>query len=480
PYVAPVDGAVVRHFDRPHARWGRGHRGVDLAATDGEAVATAGDGTVAFAGTVAGRTWVSVDHPDGIRTAYGPLTTVEVVPGQRVDQGQRVGTVAPGHDPRRVVVHWSARRGGRYLDPLTLLDAGSWRPALVGPGATVVTDLPDVPSYAPWPGRARGLAGRLGLVAGSPVAEHAGWVLPPNPNHVIGVAGLGSRSGGKTKKPLDLTHLGYDPQDVTYFSYAGRRPGAPADGSGDQLSYGPQHTFLGVERAARRLRDQLRAHARANPGQAVDLVGHSMGGIVVLHYLLTLHDPANPTLPPVAHAVTLASPVQGADLATAVRLAATDAMLRSVIDGVAPLVGLPRHDDQALRDLAVASPLVRELASAWEQALRDRWGGPLAAGTQVLTVGGSRDVTVPEHRSELPRAPHVVLPGDHQRMRETEASRLVIRAFLADRPVPGQPGGLGHWLSYPVGWGEQLTGFALATIPGPPFPGMVAGPLGSS
>ncbi|HEX2029388.1 MAG TPA: peptidoglycan DD-metalloendopeptidase family protein, partial [Nitriliruptorales bacterium] len=445
--------------DPPPEPWGAGHRGVDLAARRGEPVSAAADGVVAFAARVAGPAWVSVDHPDGVRTAYGPLTAVAVTAGSRVARGARLGTVASGHDPRRDVLHWSARRGGVYLDPLALLVATGWRPALVGPGGSVVTDLPVVPSYAPWIGR-RGLAGRLGFVEGSPPAQHAGWVLPPNPNHVIGVAGLGSRTG---RLPVDLRHLGYRPGDVTYLSYAGRhdRPGAPDDPQRDQRRYDPAATFRGVDAAARHLRRQLRVQQRRAPGRAVDLVGHSMGGVVVLHYLLTLHDPADPELPPIGHVVTLASPLEGADLAGAVQDAARDVAVRTVLDAVAGRAGMPRHDAPTVADLAVGSELVAQLAEAWAAAREDVWSGPLAGGTQVLTVGASRDVVVAEHRSDLPGAPHAVLPGGHHGMRRTEASRILLRAFLADEPIPGQPGGLGHWLSYPLGWGEQVAGQVL-------------------
>ena len=66
PTGAPA--TVVEDFDPPAVVWGRGHRGVDLAAAEGTQIRSAAAGTVAFAGMVAGRPVVSVDHADGIRT----------------------------------------------------------------------------------------------------------------------------------------------------------------------------------------------------------------------------------------------------------------------------------------------------------------------------------------------------------------------------------------------------------------------------
>ena len=60
----PVDGLVVivRGFDPPPQRWLPGHRGVDLAGRPDQVVRAAGAGVVAFAGMVAGRGVVSIDH----------------------------------------------------------------------------------------------------------------------------------------------------------------------------------------------------------------------------------------------------------------------------------------------------------------------------------------------------------------------------------------------------------------------------------
>ncbi|MGY1630611.1 murein hydrolase activator EnvC family protein [Geodermatophilus sp. SYSU D01186] len=121
-WVRPVDGAVTRPFDPPPDRYGPGHRGVDLAGSPGATVLAAGDGVVAFAGTVAGRPVVSVDHPGGLRTTYEPVTP-GVGAGQAVARGSPVGTLAEGHAgcPVAACLHWGLRRGETYLDPMALL-----------------------------------------------------------------------------------------------------------------------------------------------------------------------------------------------------------------------------------------------------------------------------------------------------------------------------------------------------------------------
>jgi murein DD-endopeptidase MepM/ murein hydrolase activator NlpD len=120
----PLDGvpSVVRRFDPPPRPWLPGHRGVDLAASPGAVVRSAGAGVVHFAGTVAGRGVVSVRHANGLRTTYEPVDPL-VRAGDQVAAGAAIGTLAAGHlgCPAAACLHWGLRRGDEYLDPLSLL-----------------------------------------------------------------------------------------------------------------------------------------------------------------------------------------------------------------------------------------------------------------------------------------------------------------------------------------------------------------------
>jgi murein DD-endopeptidase MepM/ murein hydrolase activator NlpD len=118
--------AVVRDFDAPTPNWNRGHRGVDLAGVENQAVFTAGRGTVVFAGQLAGRPLVSIAHPGGIRTTYEPVRP-SVRAGQLVGAGVQIGTLLPGHPDcaQSVCLHWGAMWGrsaaADYVDPTGLL-----------------------------------------------------------------------------------------------------------------------------------------------------------------------------------------------------------------------------------------------------------------------------------------------------------------------------------------------------------------------
>nr|WP_239126696.1 M23 family metallopeptidase [Asanoa siamensis] len=113
---------ITRRFDGPPRPWMPGHRGVDLASAPGATMYSAGAGEVVFAGPVAGRPVISVQHADGLRTTYEPVSPV-VRPGDRVTAGDPIGVLEAGHPgcPAAACLHWGLRRGMEYLDPLLLL-----------------------------------------------------------------------------------------------------------------------------------------------------------------------------------------------------------------------------------------------------------------------------------------------------------------------------------------------------------------------
>lgn len=116
---------VLRRFEPPAHDWLPGHRGVDLAATAGQHVLSAGDGAVGFSGTIAGVGIVTVVHAHGLRTTYQPVLD-RLPAGTPVRRGDTLGVLddTTTHCPPSTCLHWGLLRGTVYLDPLTLLGYG--------------------------------------------------------------------------------------------------------------------------------------------------------------------------------------------------------------------------------------------------------------------------------------------------------------------------------------------------------------------
>lgn len=118
---------VIERFDPPDSPYGAGHRGVDLLGRVGQTVHAALAGTVTFAGMLAGRGVVVVNH-GATRTTYEPVTASLTV-GTTVAAGAPIGTLQlPGsHCFPRACLHWGWIDGETYLDPLRLVGLGPVR-----------------------------------------------------------------------------------------------------------------------------------------------------------------------------------------------------------------------------------------------------------------------------------------------------------------------------------------------------------------
>jgi murein DD-endopeptidase MepM/ murein hydrolase activator NlpD len=151
---------VVRPFEPPDSPYGPGHRGVDLAGTAGQPVLAIGAGVVTFAGSVAGRGVLVVDH-GALDSTYQPVAALVPV-GARVAAGQQIGflEVVHSHCLPDACLHLGVRRAGHYLDPLSLLGP---RPVRLKPlaeqqGGGLLRGPPAPPPPPLWLGYALGWA----------------------------------------------------------------------------------------------------------------------------------------------------------------------------------------------------------------------------------------------------------------------------------------------------------------------------------
>ncbi|MDP9800322.1 murein DD-endopeptidase MepM/ murein hydrolase activator NlpD [Arcanobacterium wilhelmae] len=122
-YTSPTGSKphVVSSFAPGANNWDAGRRGVELELGEGAPVYAAGEGTVIYAGTLVDRQVVSIEHDDGLRTTYEPVSPMVTV-GERVSQGQIIGTVATRPCEAGNCLHWGAKYGQKgYLNPMSLL-----------------------------------------------------------------------------------------------------------------------------------------------------------------------------------------------------------------------------------------------------------------------------------------------------------------------------------------------------------------------
>jgi cell wall-associated NlpC family hydrolase len=96
------------------------HTGQDLAAPVGTPVSAVADGVVRTATDLGSRSYgryVVVDHGDGLESLYGHLSVIEVVEGQVVRAGQRIGAVGSTGRATGPHLHLEIRDDGGPVDP---------------------------------------------------------------------------------------------------------------------------------------------------------------------------------------------------------------------------------------------------------------------------------------------------------------------------------------------------------------------------
>jgi murein DD-endopeptidase MepM/ murein hydrolase activator NlpD len=425
-YGPPVDAAITDTFRPPATPYGAGNRGVDYATTEGQPVNAAADGEVVFAGRIGASSHVTILHPDGLRTSYSFLATTTVRRGQRVRQGQPLGTAGPAG------LHFGARAGNNaYVDPLILLgqvegpaQARAWlvddpdptKPlteheernlvieqlrGLVDQATKTIDDLADhtIEQVQRKIELARILADDaidLGLPMPVVLALAAQqWqaiqdqhrctpATTPIPTEhtrqrriVILVGGLGSATGNAAVLETDTHTLGYAPNDVHQFSYADE-PTEP---------YGPRDTQGDIGDQGKKLAAQIDDLHRRHPGTPVDVIAHSQGGLVA-RAAITVHHAQPSTL------ATLGTPHQGTDLATAG--AGVDATNTGhlVLEGVTlatdHVAGLDLNST-SIQQMAETSHFITHLPEqGWDPAK-----------THVVSIVARADPVVPNHQAAI-------------------------------------------------------------------------------
>lgn len=102
------------------------HSGVDLAVPVGSDVRASGGGLVGETGSDSSYgVFVMLRHPDGYETMYGHLSRLLVARGDRVREGQVIALSGNSGRSTAPHLHFEVRRGGRSVDPLSLVREGN-------------------------------------------------------------------------------------------------------------------------------------------------------------------------------------------------------------------------------------------------------------------------------------------------------------------------------------------------------------------
>jgi murein DD-endopeptidase MepM/ murein hydrolase activator NlpD len=114
--VAPVDGYISSPYG---IRWGRLHKGIDIAAPNGAEVFALHDGFVVRSGVATGYgNVVVIKHALGFESLYGHLSRRNVSMGERIVRGEKIGEVGATGKATGPHVHLEIKVAGIPQNPL--------------------------------------------------------------------------------------------------------------------------------------------------------------------------------------------------------------------------------------------------------------------------------------------------------------------------------------------------------------------------
>ncbi len=124
-YLWPAKGALTSGYG---PRWGRMHRGIDIAAPTGTPIVASASGKVTYARWNNGGFGylVEVEHEDGTMTRYAHNNRILVREGQQVAQGQQVSEMGSTGFSTGPHLHFEIHPRGRgAINPIAMLDRRS-------------------------------------------------------------------------------------------------------------------------------------------------------------------------------------------------------------------------------------------------------------------------------------------------------------------------------------------------------------------
>ncbi|MBM7693550.1 murein DD-endopeptidase MepM/ murein hydrolase activator NlpD [Peribacillus deserti] len=114
-----VDGLITSKLGY---RWGKLHKGIDIAGPSDPAIKASDNGVVIFAGMSNGYgNKVIIDHQNGFQTLYGHLDSISVKEGDIVPSGSKIGIMGSTGHSTGVHLHFEIRQNGKLKNPLNYI-----------------------------------------------------------------------------------------------------------------------------------------------------------------------------------------------------------------------------------------------------------------------------------------------------------------------------------------------------------------------
>lgn len=100
-------------------RWGRLHKGIDIARPSNRTIKAADHGVVVSAGYKGGfGNRIIINHNNGMKTLYAHLSSIDVHVGQKVEKGSQIGIMGSTGNSTGVHLHFEVHQNGAVQNPM--------------------------------------------------------------------------------------------------------------------------------------------------------------------------------------------------------------------------------------------------------------------------------------------------------------------------------------------------------------------------
>ena len=119
-FAWPADGGYIS--SKQGQRWGKLHKGIDIARPTTKTITAADNGVVEFSGIGSGYgNMVIIDHKNGYKTTYAHLDSLAVQSGQVVPKGTKIGMMGSTGHSTGVHLHFEIHKNGALANPLNYI-----------------------------------------------------------------------------------------------------------------------------------------------------------------------------------------------------------------------------------------------------------------------------------------------------------------------------------------------------------------------
>ncbi|MDQ7860051.1 M23 family metallopeptidase [Peribacillus frigoritolerans] len=103
-------------------RWGKLHKGIDIARPATRTITAADHGIIETAGNSGGYgNKITIDHNNGYKTVYAHLDSIDVKAGQKIEKGMKIGMMGSTGHSTGVHLHFEIYKNGSLVNPLNYI-----------------------------------------------------------------------------------------------------------------------------------------------------------------------------------------------------------------------------------------------------------------------------------------------------------------------------------------------------------------------